>query len=107
MINSYLWLQNNKKIIIINKCIDKENVDMKNTKKQNVVLLIVYIVLSVVLFASLFFVAGAVFEWDFVLQLEKLIVKSNYDFDILVWGYWIAGISAVVLVAILDRKSVV
>lgn len=74
---------------------------MKNTKKQNVVLLIVYIVLSVVLFASLFFVAGAVFEWDFVLQLEKLIVKSNYDFDILVWGYWIAGISAVVLVAIL------
>lgn len=70
---------------------------MKKTRKENIVLLILYIVLSLVLLTSIIFIAGANFEWGFVLQIERAIVKTNYDFDILVWSYWVAAISAVLL----------
>lgn len=74
---------------------------MKNRKTSDIVLLVIYIVLSVIVALSLVCVAGGNFGWGFVISIEKLIIKSHYDFDIVVWGFWFAGVSAVLLIAIL------
>ena len=74
---------------------------MKQNKRPHIALLILYILLSFILLAGVVFAAGATFGWDLILDLERLIVKEHYDFDIVVWSYWFIGCSAVVLVAVL------
>ena len=71
------------------------------TKKPHIVLSILYILLSVIIVVGVVFAAGATFGWSLILDLEKLIVKEHYDFDIVVWSFWFIGVSAVVLVATL------
>lgn len=74
---------------------------MKQNKRPHIALLILYILLSFILLVGVVFAAGAIFGWDLILDLERLIVKEHYDFDIVVWSYWVIGCSAVVLVAVL------
>ena len=74
---------------------------MKQNKRPHIALLILYILLSFILLTGVVFAAGATFGWDLILDLERLIVKEHYDFDIVVWSYWFIGCSAFVLVAVL------
>lgn len=74
---------------------------MKNKRTADIVLLIVYILLSVIIALALICVAGGNFGWGFILDIERFIIKSHYDFDIVVWGYWFALVSAALLIVIL------
>lgn len=74
---------------------------MKQNKRPCIALLVLYILLSLIIVVGIVFAAGATFGWDLILDLERLIVKKHYGFDIVVWSYWFVGVSAVVLVATL------
>lgn len=85
---------------------------MKQNRRPHIVLLVLYILLSLIILTGVVFAAGATFGWDLILDLERLIVKEHYDFDIVVWSYWFIGCSAVVLVCtlliedyVLNKKS--